>query len=56
MLKNRVSIDDRPEIVELKERIGDWEGDTVVGKNHKGAMVTLSYSACRRARSVASLM
>jgi IS30 family transposase len=29
-------IDTRPEIVETKERIGDWEGDTIVGsdKNH----------------------
>ena len=47
MLKHRVSIDDRPEIVELKERIGDWEEDTVVGKNHKGAIVTLSCRASR---------
>lgn len=49
MLKNRVSIDDRPEIVDLKERIGDWEGDTVIGKNHKGAMVTLADRASRYA-------
>lgn len=40
-LKNRTSIDDRPKIVETKERIGDWEGDTVIGKNHKGTIVTL---------------
>ncbi|MCJ7693118.1 MAG: IS30 family transposase, partial [Sedimentisphaerales bacterium] len=30
-----------PNIVERKIRIGDWEGDTVVGKNHQGALVTL---------------
>ena len=42
VLKNRVSIDDRPKIVDLKERLGDWEGDTVIGKDHKGAMVTLA--------------
>ena len=47
ILKNRVSIDDRPEIVGLKERIGDWEGDTVIGKDHKGAMVTLADRASR---------
>ena len=47
MLKNRVSIDDRPKIVDLKERIGDWEGDTVIGKDHKGAMVTLADRASR---------
>ena len=40
-IKNRVGIDQRPEIVEKKIRIGDWEGDTVVGQNHQGALVTL---------------
>jgi IS30 family transposase len=41
MIKNRVGIESRPAIVERKIRIGDWEGDTVVGKNHQGALVTL---------------
>jgi IS30 family transposase len=41
IIKNRVGIEQRPEIVERKIRIGDWEGDTVVGKNHQGALVTL---------------
>ena len=40
-IKNRVGIEERPEIVERRIRIGDWEGDTVVGKNHQGALVTL---------------
>jgi len=40
-IKNRVGIQERPKIVEQKIRIGDWEGDTVVGKNHQGALVTL---------------
>ena len=40
-IKNRVGIESRPPIVERKIRIGDWEGDTVVGKNHQGALVTL---------------
>jgi len=40
-IPNRVGIEKRPEIVERKIRIGDWEGDTVVGKNHQGALVTL---------------
>lgn len=35
-IRNRVSIDQRPDIVTQKSRIGDWEGDTVIGKNHKG--------------------
>jgi len=41
-IKNRVSIDERPPIVAAKTRIGDWEGDTVIGKNHQGALVTLA--------------
>ena len=41
-IKNRVSIDERPEIVDQKTRMGDWEGDTVIGKNHKGGLVTLA--------------
>ena len=40
-IKNRTGIEERPQIVERNIRIGDWEGDTVVGKNHQGALVTL---------------
>lgn len=40
-IRNRVSIDERPEIVAQKTRIGDWEIDTVIGKNHQGALVTI---------------
>lgn len=40
-IKNRVSIDDRPEVVDDKSRIGDWEIDTVIGKGHSGALVTI---------------
>ena len=36
-----ISIDERPEIVAQKTRIGDWEIDTVIGKNHQGALVTI---------------
>jgi IS30 family transposase len=36
-----VSIDERPKIVEKKERIGDWEIDLVIGKGHSGALVTI---------------
>ncbi len=34
-------IDKLPKIVEEKSRIGDWEIDTVVGKDHKGFLVTV---------------
>ena len=40
-LKNRTSIDLRPEVVNNKERFGDWEIDTIVGKNNKGAILTV---------------
>lgn len=41
-IRNRVSIDERPKIVEQKTRMGDWEGDTVIGKDHQGVLVTLA--------------
>ena len=41
LIPNRVDIELRDKIVEEKSRIGDWEGDTVIGANHKGAIVTL---------------
>ena len=40
-IPNQVSIDERPAIVDSRRRIGDWEGDTVIGKGHRGALVTL---------------
>ncbi|MBV1928280.1 MAG: IS30 family transposase [Gammaproteobacteria bacterium] len=40
-IKNRVSIDERPGVVDDKSRIGDWEIDTVIGKGHSGALVTI---------------
>jgi IS30 family transposase len=40
-IKDRVDIDERPEIANNRERVGDWEADTMIGKNHKGALVTL---------------
>ena len=38
---DRVMIGKRPKIVEKKNRIGDLEIDTVIGKDHKGALVTV---------------
>lgn len=38
---NRVSIEERPEIVGQKLRFGDWEIDTIIGKNRKGAIVVI---------------
>jgi transposase, IS30 family len=42
IIKDRVSIDKRPKIVNSQKRYGDWEGDTIIGKNHKGALITLN--------------
>ena len=39
-LPNRRSIEQPPEIVDQRQRIGDWEVDTIVGKGHHQAIVT----------------
>ena len=41
-IRNRISIEQRPKVVEQKQRIGDWEADTVIGRSHKGVIVTLT--------------
>lgn len=41
-IKNRKSIEERPDIVERKERVGDWEADTIIGKAKQGAIVSLT--------------
>jgi IS30 family transposase len=41
LIKNKRSIDERPDIVDKKKRFGDWEADTIIGHNYKGCMVTL---------------
>ena len=41
-LKNRVSIDQRPAIVDDRSRLGDWEADTIIGKAHKQVIVSLT--------------
>lgn len=41
-IKNRVSIDERPAIVDQRKRIGDWEVDTIIGAKHKQALVSLT--------------
>lgn len=41
-IKNRVSIDKRPDVINNKERFGDWEIDTIIGNNQQGAIVTIT--------------
>ena len=40
-IQGRVSIDERPSIVDAKKRLGDWEIDTIIGKNHKGVLLSI---------------
>ncbi len=41
IIPNKTMIDDRPAAINNKERFGDFEGDTIIGKGHQGAAVTL---------------
>ncbi len=40
-IKNRRFIDERPKIVDEKNRIGDWEIDTIIGKQQKQAVISI---------------
>ena len=41
-IPGRVDISERPTVVDERSRVGDWEADLVIGKGHKGAIVTLA--------------
>ena len=41
IIPHRVGIEHRPAIVNQKKRFGDWEADTVLGKQGTGAIVSL---------------
>lgn len=40
-IPNKVSIHCRPSVIEARSRLGDIEGDTIIGRHHKGAVLTL---------------
>jgi len=40
-IKNRRDIDERPAYVEDRLAFGDWEIDTIIGKAHSGAAITI---------------
>ncbi len=42
IIKNRISIEQRSEIVEKRERFGDLEVDLILGKNHNQAILTIN--------------
>lgn len=39
-IRNRRMIDERPKVVDEKSRIGDWELDTIIGKNQHQAVLS----------------
>ena len=47
IIPNRVDIEERPEIVDTRTRLGDWEADTVIGQGHQGALITLTERVSR---------
>ena len=40
LLQCKKSIHDRPKVVDLNQRIGDWEADTIVGAEHTRYILT----------------
>ncbi len=40
-IPGRIGIEHRPQVVDDRARVGDWEADTVVGRGHAQAIVTL---------------
>lgn len=50
ILQNRTPIDQRPEIVKKRERVGDMEVDLMLGKNHKGAILVMTDRATLQTR------
>jgi len=51
-IPGRIDIDQRPAIVEQRSRIGDWEADTIIGANSRGAIVSLVERKSRKTRLV----
>ena len=41
MILNRFSIEKRPDVVDQRSRIADWEMDTIIGAHHQGVLLSL---------------
>jgi len=48
-IPNRTGIEERPDVINDRLRLGDWEVDTIFGKGHKQAIVTLTERKSRMA-------
>jgi IS30 family transposase len=48
-IPNQVLIDQRPAMVDSRERFGDWEADLVIGARHSQALVTINERKSRYA-------
>jgi len=42
LIPNRVSIEERPKVVDKRKRFGDLEGDLIMGKGHKSALLVIT--------------
>ena len=42
IIKDKKNIKERPEAANNKSRLGDWEGDTIFGKNNNGHLATFA--------------
>jgi len=42
IIPDKVSIDERPAVINEKKRFGDWEIDTIVGPENNGAILTVT--------------
>jgi IS30 family transposase len=47
LIRGRTPISERPACVSRRERYGDWEGDTVIGKQGTGAIATYVERKCQ---------
>jgi len=45
-ITDKISIEQRPAIVNARGRFGDWEMNTIIDKNHKSAILTLVERSC----------
>ena len=48
-IPDRIGIEERPDVINDRFRVGDWEVDTLFGRGHKDAIVTLTERKSRMA-------